>query len=127
MSAPPDRSELARELAAARELTDKLGAVLDGALNRLCTAVERPVQATAGDSLVGTRPGDWRARGRRGRPSLLDTDARLNAFVRARIHDMPYEALAQEIAARFPAELHVSRSALHRWWKRERRRQEASG
>ncbi|MEP5730735.1 MAG: hypothetical protein ABJL67_15345 [Sulfitobacter sp.] len=56
---------------------------------------------------------------RPGRPSKIDTDAELHAFVVARIDTTTFEALAAQIAEHFPPERRVGKSTIHAWWQRQ--------
>ncbi len=55
---------------------------------------------------------------RPGRPSRIDTDPELRAFVIERVDHMPFTALAAAIRSAFPPERRVGKSALYSWWKR---------
>jgi len=56
---------------------------------------------------------------RPGRPSKIDTDADLHAFIVARIDTTTFVALAKEIADTFSPDRRVSKSAIHSWWQRQ--------
>ncbi|MGG7567732.1 hypothetical protein ACQ5SO_16395 [Rhodovulum sp. DZ06] len=116
-----DADPLAADLAEAHELAGRLTGILARLAARLSRPVQDGLEQPGAGSFVGRRNGDWRARGWRGRPSLLDTDAELNAFVRDRVDDMTFKELAQDIARAFPPERRVSASSLHRWWHRQRK------
>lgn len=57
---------------------------------------------------------------RMGRPSKLDSDPELTAFVRARIETMTFKQIADAVKANFPPDRRISLSSVHRWWMRER-------
>lgn len=54
---------------------------------------------------------------RPGRPSRIDADAELRAFILARIEGATFPQLAREVAAAFPPDRRVAKSAIHRWWQ----------
>jgi len=78
-------------------------------------ADEMPIQTRFKGPL---KAGEYRRLHRPGRPSKIDTDAELNAFVVARIDTHTFEELAKEIARNFPRHRRVGKSALHAWWQR---------
>ena len=54
---------------------------------------------------------------RPGKPSKIDSDPELRAFILDRIDMTTLEDLADQIAATFPPDRRVAKSALHRWWR----------
>ena len=100
----PDPRALAQDalahLDAARDALTSLSTALEG---RVQTPVESP---------------PWRASHRPGTPSRIEADPELRAFILARIDRLTFDAVVSEVAAHFPLERRVSRSALHRWWHR---------
>ncbi len=54
-----------------------------------------------------------------GRAAKIDSDPELQAFIRARIDRLTYQALAQDIATYFPPNRRVSRASIQRWWQRQ--------
>lgn len=54
---------------------------------------------------------------RPGRPSKIDSDTELRAFIEARIDSMTFIELEAAIAGRFPAQRRVKKSTIHRWWQ----------
>lgn len=104
---------------AARAALDAASASLD--------ALERVLQSALEDGIEGgiealpepvAPPSEHLRHHRPGKPRKLDTDAELRAFVRARLDRMTFEEIAEAIAAHFPPERRVRRSAIHAWWKR---------
>lgn len=63
-------------------------------------------------------PTEHRRLHRPGVPSKLDTDPELRAFVLARMDRMTFPQLADAVAAHFPPERRVRKSAIHRWWRK---------
>lgn len=59
---------------------------------------------------------------RPGRAPKITTDAELHAFIFSRIDRMTYTEIADEIAQHFPADRRVKKSAIHDWWKKNRKR-----
>jgi hypothetical protein len=77
--------------------------------------LQRPVQAAPPPL---TTPEAHRAAHRPGRPSRLDTDPELRAFVMARLGQDTFDEIVAAVAAAFPPDRRIRRSALHAWWKR---------
>lgn len=73
--------------------------------------VERGVEALPEPSAP---PCDHRREHRSGIPAKIDNDPELQAFIRARIDRMTFEQCAAAVAAHFPPERHVRKSAIHR-------------
>ena len=90
----PDPHTLARDALAGPDAAR-------GALTKLATAreggVQRPVK---GDSNAAT----WRAAHRPGRPSRIESDRELRAFIAARIDRLTFEEVIAEVRANFPPE-----------------------
>jgi hypothetical protein len=63
---------------------------------------------------------DWLAAHRSGRPSIIDSDPELRAFVEARLGAMTFTRIVAEVAATFPEGRRTSLSALSRYWRRTR-------
>ena len=55
---------------------------------------------------------------RPGKPKKLAADPELRAFVEARFNRLTFEQIAEAVAANFPPERRVRRSAIHDWWQR---------
>lgn len=60
---------------------------------------------------------EWRRQHRPGRPSRLNCDPELKAFVDANITGCTFEALAKAVRERFGQDRAVSKSTLARYWK----------
>ena len=54
------------------------------------------------------------------RPPKIDLDPELQAFIPARIDHMTFVELEAAVAARFPPERNVGKSAIHQWWRKAR-------
>ena len=85
------------------------------ALTGLATALERGVQCPIKGASNATT---WRAAHRPGRPSRIESDPELRAFIAARIDRLTFEEVIAEVSANFPPERQTSCSALHRRWHR---------
>lgn len=104
-----------RDLAQARDML----CAAQGAHSRAATALERAVKdgLKAPSSLPDA--GCEHLRGHRpGRPSRIDTDRDLRNFVLARIDQMGFVDLANQIADYFPPDRRVGKSALHAWFRK---------
>ncbi len=55
---------------------------------------------------------------RPGRPSKIDSDPELRAFILARLDHMTFEGLARAVAENFPPERRVARTTINEWWHR---------
>ena len=67
-------------------------------------------------------PTDHRRAHRPGVQRKIDADPELQTFIRARIDRLTFTEMADEIAAHFPPARRVRRTAIHAWWKREKKR-----
>ena len=108
------------ELRRAEALHREAGA----ALRRASTALEatcKPASTGPETPPAGAAADHIRAH-RTGKPSRIDCDPELRAFVVARIERMTFTALADAIRERFPPHRRVAKSALHAWWHRQSRR-----
>jgi len=56
---------------------------------------------------------------RSGKPSNIDVDPELRAFIIARLATHTFTQIRNNIAANFPPDRRTSLSALSRWWHRE--------
>jgi hypothetical protein len=79
-----------------------------------------------GPSTLPPAIAEHRREHRSGFPSRIDTDPELQAFVRARIDQMTYGELVAEVAATFPPDRRVGKSALSRWSILQRSRRQSS-
>ena len=91
-------------------------------INRLELALQQAVEQglqylPASEAL----PTEHRREHRPGVQRRIDADPELRAFVRARIDRLTFIEIADEIAAHFPPARRVRRSAIHAWWKREKK------
>lgn len=102
-------------LHAARAAHVKASAAFERAIQRL---VEDPLQATLE---CDAAPSDHRRAHRPDRPANIDADPELRAFILARIDRMTFHQLADAVAETFPPARRVRHSAIHAWWKRNRR------
>lgn len=88
-------------------------------------ALSKPDQTGVSQGFNGSVKGviseaDYRREHWMGRPSRLNTDADLNAFVSARIETMTFKEIAEAVKEAFPPGRRVSLSSIHRWWQRLR-------
>ena len=67
-----------------------------------------------------------RERGGAGLPSKIDCDPELRSFILSHIYRLPYAEIARMVAERFPPHRRTSRSAISRWWTKERPNSTAS-
>lgn len=108
------------EARAAREQSAALVSGLDRTLAALEQAVEGSVQQAVHALPEPTAPHcPHRAAHRPGRARLIDNDPELRAFITARIDRLTFYQLAAAVAAHFPRERHVKKTAIHAWWKRQ--------
>lgn len=63
---------------------------------------------------------EWLAAHRSGRPSVIESDPELRAFVEVRLGVMTFTRIVAEIAASFPEGRRTSLSALSRYWRKTR-------
>ncbi|TRD22548.1 hypothetical protein [Palleronia caenipelagi] len=56
-----------------------------------------------------------------GRPSKINNDPELQAFILARIDRMTFVELASAVADHFPPSRRVGKSAIHAWYRRQAR------
>lgn len=90
---------------------------LEGRLQATLQALSPPPDAPHTDPSAS----EHRRLHRPGRPAKLDTDPELRAFVEARLDTMTFSQIAAAVAARFPPDRIVRRSAIHHWWRKTRR------
>ena len=111
-------AELEDALAAVIVLLRKLSAAIeaqsvpaDGPLKPVQTPFKEPSNARsyAARYLRDHRPG---------RPSKIDSDPELRAFIVARIDTTTFTALKREVAKAFPPERRIGKSAIHNWLER---------
>ena len=57
---------------------------------------------------------------RSGRPSKIESDPELQAFIAARIDRMTFAQIVSEVRTTFPPDRHCSISGLGRWWQKRR-------
>ena len=99
------RAELAAAAAALARADAALERIVDGALN---TPFPTPTEAAT----------EHRREHRMGRVPKIDADPELRAFVAARVERHTFQEVADAVAAAFPPERRVGRSAIHAWWRR---------
>jgi hypothetical protein len=122
MTLAPDKVALdpAPLLAARRALVAAIGA-LDGLLRLLETPTETLVQRPLKTPLTAHDPlAEHRRQHRAGSPAKLNTDPELRDFVNARLATLTFDQIIAEVAHTFPPDRRISRSSLHRWWKKHR-------
>ncbi|WP_146746292.1 hypothetical protein [Rhodovulum viride] len=67
-------------------------------------------------------PSGHRRNHRPGRPSKIEADPELRAFIAARIDRMTFDDIVSEVSRTSPEGRRVAKSAIHAWWQRRRRR-----
>lgn len=111
--------DLRLALAEIRALHVTAPEILERAEKRLQQAVEHafdvPVKCTVPAS-------DHRRDHKPGRAANLDTGPDLQAFVRARLLRMTFEAIATDVTETFPPDRRAGKSALHAWWAKNKAR-----
>lgn len=94
------------------------------AINRLEIALEQSLQDGLQGVLESTVPvTEHRRQHRSGTPPRIDSDPELQTFILARIERLTFAQIASEVAQHFPTARRVGKSAIHHWWKMQRRRQ----
>lgn len=102
----------ARHLGGAAEAVELARAELAEALAEgPSKAAQTPVEIP---SIVATHTRRHRA----GRPSKIDADPELRAFILTRIDTMTFIALADAVATTFPVNRRIRKSAIADWWHR---------
>jgi len=112
---------LTDDLREARRLHTALGTCLARLENRLSKplegAVEHPVRARVQDA---DPTAEHRRQHRPGFPARIDADPELSVFILARIDTMTFHQLQDTVAAAFPPHRRIRKTAIHRWWTRNR-------
>ncbi|SFF69257.1 hypothetical protein SAMN05443635_10178 [Roseobacter denitrificans OCh 114] len=106
--------ELERQIKSSIDLLaeiDRSLSLLNGTERPVQTPFETPLKpvANAAQHLREHRPG---------RPSKIDNDPELRAFIVARINTTTFTALEREVAEAFPPDRRIGKSAIHNWWER---------
>jgi len=109
-----DAAEAKRLLDAALALISRLQQSLELSLK---ATVEHGINFQPGPSVPSSQ---HRREHRSGIPAKIDNDPEVRAFIQARIDRMTFAEIATEVAAYFPPERHVQKSAIHRWWQHNR-------
>ncbi|TCP43356.1 hypothetical protein [Rhodovulum marinum] len=110
-------------LAEARKLLDNASAKIDGLQGTLRAELEEGLPTPLRTPLEDLpEPNDHVRDHRPGRPSRINTDPELRAFILARIDRMTYHALAAEVAKAFPPERRIGHSGICSWWHRHGKR-----
>lgn len=115
-------TELASLISAALTELNASHAAQDRAIARLETALQQALQQglqhlPASEAL----PTEHRRAHRPGFPRRIDADLELQIFIRARIDRLTFAQIADDIAAHFPPARRVRSTAIHSWWKREKK------
>jgi hypothetical protein len=103
------------ELTAAHAAQDRAITRLEMALQQ---AVQRGLQHLPASEAL---PTDHRRAHRPGFPCRIDADPELKTFIRARIDRLTFAQIADDIASHFPPARRVRSTAIHSWWKREKK------
>lgn len=117
-------------VAAVRRAAEALQAAvaqLDGVVPPLAAAApvprkKAPVQRPFKAPLKGSALAAWRNARRSGHPSRIDCDPELRAFILATLPGSTYTATVAAIAAAFPPERRIGKTALATWWQANRPR-----
>lgn len=111
-------------------LVTQLDVALSGAITRaerlsssLETAfeagVEHPLQTAVKAVPTPSDPSaEHRRAHRRGMLSRITCDPEVESFILGIINHMTYAQVVEAVARAFPPERHISRSLLHRWWRK---------
>jgi hypothetical protein len=121
MTLRADLNAAREKLAQATGLLRAAQAAHADAASALESAIEQAVEG--GFNSLSTAPGPvclHTREHRPGRPSRIDSNSDLRAFVLARIDRMTFTALADEIARHFPPRQRVGKSALHEWFHKNK-------
>ncbi len=98
--------------------------LIAAALARADAAVERIVHEASNTPFTTPLPTaaatEHRREHRMGRVSKIDADPELRAFVAARVDHHTFVEMADAVAAAFPPERRIGKSAIHAWWQRNR-------
>jgi hypothetical protein len=124
--ASPLRRQLTEALAEARAQRDLLVAAT-AAQGRTITALEAALEGTfkrGGEELPADLPPptEHRRRHKPGRQSKIEGDPELRAFIDARLDRCTFHEIAAAVAARFPSNRRVGKSAIGDYSKRLRTR-----
>lgn len=109
-----DAAEAKRLLEAALALVSRLQHSLERSLKE---TVEHGINCQPSPSVPTSA---HRREHRSGIPAKIDNDPEVRAFIQGRIDRMTFVEIATEVAAYFPPERHVQKSAIHRWWQHNR-------
>jgi hypothetical protein len=89
----------------------------------LVQALQRPVEGGLEGSLQPPFATTTHRRDHRpGRPAKLSIDIELRTFVEARLGFLTFDQIAAAVAAHFPPDRRVGKSAIHEWWHTHRKR-----
>lgn len=120
--------EVARQIGDLQAANARTIRTLEGALNQALkgalSAPESALEAPSHGILLPEPTAPVSAHRREHRPGnapKIDGDPELQAFVAARIDRFTFQQIAEEVAAVFPPERRVQKSAIHAWWKRSRK------
>ena len=87
--------------------------------------LEKPFNTPLNGPLTGVKTrdeihADHRRAHRSGRPSRIEGDPELQAFIAARMGKMTFAQIAADVRGSLPAERQCSLSGLGRWWQKHR-------
>lgn len=118
-----DLNHAALKLAEASALLTSAQAAQRQASTALQCAIEQAEKFGQDANLPVDHPACDHVRSHRpGRPSRINADPEVLAFVTARIDFMTFTALAEELARHFPPERRVGKSAIHTWYRHHHRK-----
>jgi hypothetical protein len=90
-------------------------------LDRDLATIEQGVKGGFNEPLNADVKAAHRAAHKPGVPSKIEADPEVKGFIQARIETHTFDAVVDAVKANFPPDRHVSRSSLHRWYKRNSR------
>lgn len=112
------RADLHRARVAITEARDQL-ARAEGTLTRVSIALEAALNgADPGTAPAAALVTEHLREHRPGPPKKLAADPELRAFVEARFNRLTFDQIADDVAANFPPERRIRRTAIHDWWHR---------
>ena len=117
-----DSLPTANQLYQAIQDAERLARAAVQARERARTMVEGALQTPLkGGFHCDVEPCEHCCEHRSGRAPKIDTDPVLQTFIEARIDRRTFAEIAADVAAQFPPERRVGKSAIHAWWQGSRK------